>query len=95
MHTLFFFAPRGFAPALPMVPSAPRAAPPILPRRLPVPSRAGKAGRQHLAAEFCLVNYSAARSRCFGVLIRRAWRWGKRKTAQKGKRKSSPGLQSS
>lgn len=45
--------------------------------------------------KLCLVNYSAARSRCFSVLIRRAWRWGKGKKTQKGKRKSSPGLQSS
>lgn len=46
--------------------------------------------------KLCLVNYSAARSRCFSVLSRRAWRWGKgKKNPRKGKRKSSPGLQSS
>lgn len=49
----------------------------------------------HPLPTLCLVNNSAARSRCFGVLIRRARRWGERKTAQRGKGKSSPGLQSS
>lgn len=36
--------------------------------------------------KLCLVNYSAAHSRCFSVLIRRAWRWGKGKKKHRKER---------
>lgn len=41
--------------------------------------------------KLCLVNYSAARSRCFSVLIRRAPRWGKGKKHRKERERAAQG----
>lgn len=68
-----------------------------VPRCSPSPGRDGGCTRRppqnqnqplsNSQLKLCLVNYSAAHSRCFSVLIRRAWRWGKGKKKKTTERK--------